>query len=250
MSRTVAFWSPTRAGASTLLVNTAAVLAARGATVAVVDFNLITPSLALHLDLLPHQRPEELCLSRLLPALEGGWLTDEEVGRSLRPAGSFVLLPGMLDLHALSRLTEEQLRQLLGILTPRFELVLIDLTPQLDSVACLPIMEVADRVCVVVGPEIGSRFHTRRWLAPLWGSGMERRMLGVLNRAHGISRGQVAAEIGLEVAAEVPNLPGMAALQEAGEIAWESRRALTGVERFRTAIEELASTLAQGRGGR
>lgn len=246
MSRLIAFWSPTGAGATTLLLNTAAALGARRVRLAALDFNLTTPSLALHADLLPHDAPQRACLSHLLPALEGERLTAEELGRALLPAHGFFMLPGMLDLAAASRLTAGQIRQIVRTLSARCDLILADLTPSIDSVGCRPLLEMADQVLVVVGPEIASRFHTRRALLELERTALPSRLGLLYNRAAGISAQQVGLDIGLPVMAVLPPLMGMESLTEAGRIAALSSAPMPGLQRFRAALEQVATQVMRG----
>lgn len=251
MSRLIAFWSPSGAGATTLLLNTAAALGARGAGawpgqgVAVADLNLTTPSLALAADLLPHEHPLNACLSRLLPALEDGRLTGDELHRMALAGPGFSLLAGVLDPVAATRMTEEHMKRMVQLLSLRFDLVLADLTPALDSVACLPMLELADRVVLVVGPEIGSRFHTRRLLLPMRAMGVDAKFVAVLNRAEATSAEQSAVDIDLPIRAVVPDLRQQRDYLEAGQIAYLAQSPGSALGRFRTAIDGLAALVAQ-----
>lgn len=241
MSRLVAFWSPTGAGATTLLLNVASALSAQRVVLVAADFNLTAPSLALYADLLPHDAPAEACLSKLLPALSGERLTADEISRRLLPGPGFSALPGMLDVVGASRLTEGHMRQLLRALSTRFDLVLADLTPAMDSIGCLPVLEQADLICLVAGPEIASRFHTRRFVQPLMGMGWEEKTALVINRAGGINPTEAEHDIGLPVAATVPDLKLMPDLIEAGRIAYEARTVLPALGKFRNAVERLGA---------
>lgn len=247
MSRLIAFWSPTGAGATTLLLNTAAALGARRVRAVAIDLNLITPSLALYADLLPHEAPQKACLSRLLPALEGERLTTEELNRALLPANGFFMLPGLLDLAVASRLTKEQIRQIVQALATRCDLILADLTPALDSVGCHPLLAMADQVLVVVGPEIASRFHTRRALLALERTVFSPSKLGLLyNRGNGVSAQQVSLDTGLPVMATIPHLKGMESLIEAGRVATLVNTPMPGLTRFRAAIEQVGTQVMRG----
>lgn len=253
MSRLIAFWSPSGAGASTLLLNTAAALGARGtgpgaeagAGVAVADLNLTTPSLALAADLLPHDRPLGACLSRLLPALEAGRLTGDDLHRLLLPGPGFALLAGVLDAVAATRMTEDHIRRMLQLLSLRFGLILADLTPALDSVACLPMLELADKVVLVVGPEIGSRFHTRRFLLPMKAMGLENKFVAVLNRSESAQVEQVAQDIDLPIRIVVPDLRLQRDCLEAGQIAYLAQSVNPALGRFRSAMDGLAALIQQ-----
>jgi|GEM_PF-5111147 len=247
MSRVVAFWSPGGAGASTLLLNVAAAVASRHHDLVAVDLNLVTPSLALYADLLPYDRPHEACLSALQPAMESGRLTLDDLLRRLLPSTAFPVLPGVMDAVAASRMTDSMVRRLLQLLGGRFRLVLVDLTPALDSVACLPILEMADLICLVTGPDLPARFHTRRYVLPLQAAGWHLKSRLVVNRDGGGLVHQVASEMGLPVALSVPALKGMAGLTEAGRIAYAVQPVSPAVQRFRTSIEQLAAVLANGR---
>jgi len=246
MSRVVAFWSPSGAGATTLVLNAATALGARGLGVAAVDLNLTAPSLALYADLLPYDQPGEACLSRVLPALHGGRLTQAELSRHLLAGPGFSLLPGMLDLLSSSRLTEGDIRQLIRMLAARTDVVLVDTAAPLDSLGCLPVLELADLVVLVVGPEIASRFHTRRSVMPLLGAGWGPRLALVHNRSDGKSVAQVAGDVGIPVAAEVPDLRLMPGLVQAGEIAYAIRTVLPAMARFRSAVDVLAALVWKG----
>ncbi len=246
MSRLVAFWSPSGAGATTLLLNVAAALGAQRMHLIAADLNLTAPSLALYADLLPHEAPGDACLSKLLPALSGERLTMDELSRLLLTGPGFAMLPGMLDVVGGSRLTEGDVRLLLRMLRSRYDLVLADLTPAMDSVGCLPVLEQADLVILVAGPEISSRFHTRRFLLPLMGMGWEEKTLLVINRAGGLGVDQIAQDIGLPVAATVPELKSMPEMIEAGRIPYEARTLLPSAGKFRTAIDQLASLVLKG----
>jgi Flp pilus assembly CpaE family ATPase len=246
MSRIIAFWSPASAGATTLLLNTASVLGARRMTVAAVDLNLTRPSLALYADLLPHHHPQSACLSKLLPALDGGRLTYDELARHLRPATRFVALPGMLDVVGGSRLTEQHVRQILQVLAGRFDVVLADVTPHLDSAACLPVLEVADQICMVTGPEIGARLHTRRHVLPLRSTGWDEKISLVYNRAGAIPPAQVAQDCDLPVTTTVHEWRALPAFAEAGRIACEAQAVLPPAVRFQRAVDALATHLVRG----
>ncbi len=246
MSRLIAFWSPSGAGATTLLLNTAAALSARGLRPVAADLNLTSPSLALCADVLPYDHPMEACLSRLLPVLEGGRLTLDELVRRLLPADGFSVLPGFLDAVAASRVTEAHVRQIIGLLQQRYGLVLADLTPALDSVACLPVLEAADRIILVTGPEIVSRFHTRRLVIPLKAMGWDTKTALVFNRAGGLPESQLSQDVDLPVAVAIPEWKGMAGLMEAGRIAYQSRIMPPVPGRFRAAVDRLAGVIAQG----
>lgn len=246
MSRVIAFWSPGSSGATTLLLNVAAALAARRISLVAADLNVLRPSLALNADLLPHEAPQSACLSALLPAMDGDRLTVDEVMRRLLPGEGFPMLPGVLDVVAANRLTEAHVQQIIQVLRGRFDLVLVDCTPALDSVACFPILEMADRICLVTGPGITSRFHTRRFVLPLRGMGWEQRTTLIYNRAGSLPPEQIAHDIGLPVAASLPELRTMDGLVEAGRIAYLSASVLPALGRFRTAVDRLASLVAQG----
>lgn len=247
MSRLIAFWSPSGAGSTTLLLNVAAAMGARRSNLAVADLNLTTPSLALAADLLPHDRPQSVCLSRLLPALESGRLTAEELSRHLLSGPTFVLLPGVLDVVAASNMTEAHVRRILELLLQRFDVVLADLTPALDSVACLPVLGLADRIVLTVGPDIASRFHTRRCLLPLRAMGLDdTQCLAVLNRAGAVSAAQVALDIDTPIRAAIPELRQLPAMADAGTIPYLSSSLHPALGRFRTAIDGLVTQLIQG----
>jgi MinD-like ATPase involved in chromosome partitioning or flagellar assembly len=246
MSRLIAFWSPSGAGATTLLLNTAAALGARHADVAAVDLNLTAPSLALHADLLPHANPQSACLSKLMPALEGQRLTLDELHRRLLMAPTFAVLPGMIDVVTASQLTEEHVRRLLQLLTHRFGIVLVDVTPALDSIGCLPVLEQADQICLVVGPEIASRFLTRRVVMPLDAMSFLPKTSLIYNRAGGVDERQIASDIGIPVQHSVPDLSVMNSLIEAGQIAQLGQSLRPALNRFRTAVDRLATLVAQG----
>lgn len=248
MSRLIAFWSPSGAGASSLLLNVASAMGARHLSPLAVDLNLATPSLALYSDLLPHDQPLSVCLSRLLPALAGGRLTGEELSRRLLSGPGFRLLPGMLDVVSGSRLTEGQIRQLLRLLAGRHSLLLVDVTPALDSIGCLPVLEMADQVVLIAGPDLTSRFQTRRFALPLLSMGWQERTRLVLNRAGGFDPGRLAEEIGLPVAATVPELKIMPNLIEAGQIAYDLRTPLPAATRYRNAIDSLTGLLLRTEG--
>lgn len=246
MSRLIAFWSPSGAGATTLALNVAAALGSPQLKLVAADFNLTAPSLALYADLLPHEAPAEACLSRLLPALADERLTSDQLARLLLSGPAFSVLPGMLDVIGGSRLAESHVRHLLRLLLGRFDLVLADLTPAIDSVGCLPLLEQADLICLIAGPEIASRFHTRRVVLPLSGMGWEAKTALVVNRGAGANPEQLALDIGLPVAATVPELKGMPDLVEAGRIAYAASALLPGIAKYRTAINHLASLLSKG----
>lgn len=246
MSRLIAFWSPSGVGATTLLLGAATAMGARRCHLAVADFNLTTPMLALAADLLPHDRPQSVCLSRLFPALEGGRLTLEELAGCLLPGPGFGMLPGVLDVVAGSRMTEGHVRRIIQLLMTRYDYVLADLTPALDSVACLPILELADRVVLVTGPEIGSRFHTRRFLLPAGAMGLTGKFTAVLNRAGAVPVEQVAADINLPIKVTVPEVRVLPGLMEAGQIPYLSQSMAPALGRFRTAVDGLATLLMQG----
>ncbi|HYG57551.1 MAG TPA: hypothetical protein VD902_05735 [Symbiobacteriaceae bacterium] len=246
MSRLIAFWSPSGAGATALALNTAAALGAHRAGVVLADLNLVAPSLALAADLLPHDRPQSVCLSRLLPALEGGRLTTDELYRSLLQGNGYALLPGVLDVVAACRVSEGHVQRMLQLLGARYETVLADLTPALDSVACLPVLEMADVVCLVVGPDIGSRFHTRRYMLPVKAMGLDAKCRAVLNRSAQVSGAQVSADIDLPVAATVPDLKIMNGLMDAGMVPYLSQAVHASIRGFKSSIDQLATLLTQG----
>jgi MinD-like ATPase involved in chromosome partitioning or flagellar assembly len=246
MSRLIAFWSPSGAGATTLLLNSAAALGARRANLAAADLNLVAPTLALAADLLPHDRPLAACACRLLPLLESGRLSMDEVHQSLLFGQTFAVLPGILDVVAASRVAEGHVRQLLQVLSSRYDLVLADVTPALDSVGCLPVLEMADQVILVTGPDLASRFHTRRHLLPVRAMGLADRCRLVLNRSGGTAPVRIAQDVGLDLTLAVPDLRLMPGLVEAGQIAYLSQAPHPALARFRTAVDELASLLAQG----
>jgi Flp pilus assembly CpaE family ATPase len=246
MSRIVAFWSPASAGATTLLLNTASALGARRMTVAAVDLNLTRPSLALYADLLPHDHPQSACLSKLLPALDGGRLNYNELARHLLPSTRFVMLPGMFDVVGGSRLTEGHVQEILQVLAGRFDVVLADVTPHLDSAACLPVLAAADRICLVTGPDIGARVHTRRHVLPLRSTGWDQKLSLVYNRAGAVPPAQIAEDCGLPVAVAVQEWRALPAFAEAGRIACEAQAMLTPAIRFQRAVDQLATLAVQG----
>lgn len=243
MNKLLAFWSPSHAGATTLLLNTAAALGSRFGNVVAVDLNLPTPSLALYADLLPHSDPQRTCLSRLMPAIDAGRVTPDLLARHLVQGPGFALLPGMLDVGLGSRFSEAHVRTLLTALASWFDLVLVDVTPALDSIACLPVLEMADRVGLVVGPEIASRFHTRRNLVVLRSTRLAQRLSLVLNRTGSIDPRQVAQELEIPVAASVPPLNMMNDLTDSGRIAYTVGGVLPAMTRFRAAVDQLATLM-------
>lgn len=246
MSRRVALWSPAGDGSSTLLLNLAAALVGRPLSFAAVDLNLTTPSLALYADLLPHHDPLSACLSRLLPQLEMERLSLAELLPHLRMAEGIPVLPGMLDPIGANRLQEPQIHRLLATLAERFDLLLIDTTPTLDSVAGFPLLEAADLILLVVGPGLASRFHAGRYLLPLKGLGWERKTLLVVNRATEAEGRQVAADLGLPLAATIPDWGGMQGALEGGKIAFRSVSPLPSLARYKSAITNLANRIAEG----
>lgn len=243
MSRLIAFWSPSGAGASTLLLNTAAALGARRSDVVAADLNLTRPSLALLTDLLPHDRPLQVCLSRLLPALEGDRLTGAELYQCLLQSPGFLLAPGFIDVVAASQIQAEHVRHLLHLLGKRSAYLLADVTPALDSVACVPILERADLIYLVLGPDLPSRFHARRNAIPLLGTALEKKTRLVLNRSGKALDDELALEIGLPVSATVPLLGIMPTLVEAGQLAYRTQPLLPAQFRFRAAIDKLAAQI-------
>ncbi|HLO04377.1 MAG TPA: hypothetical protein VK191_14790 [Symbiobacteriaceae bacterium] len=246
MSRRVALWSPAGDGASSLLLNLAAALVGRPLSFAAVDLNLTTPSLTLYADLLPHNDPLSACLSRLLPQLEAERLALAELLPHLRMADGIPVLPGMLDPIGANRLQEAQIHRLLATLAERFDLLLIDTTPTLDSVAGFPLLEAADQILLVVGPGLSSRFHARRYLLPLRGLGWERKTLLVANRATEAEGRQVAADLGLPLVATIPDWGGMRGALEGGKIAYRSLSPLPSLARYKSAITALAARIAEG----
>lgn len=248
MSRIIAFWSPSGAGSTSLLLNIASAMGHRHLAPLAVDLNLTTPSLALYSDLLPHDQPLSACLSRLLPALAGGRLTGEELARRLLSGPGFRLLAGMLDVVSASRLTEGQIRQLLRLLAVHHQLLLVDVTPALDSIGCLPILEMAEQIVLIAGPDLTSRFQTRRFALPLLGMGWQERTRLVLNRAGGFDPDRLAEEIGLPVAATIPELKLMESLIEAGQIAYDLRTLHPAAARYRNAIDALTGLLLRSEG--
>lgn len=246
MKKLIAFWSPTGAGATTTLLNTAVAAGARGVRLAAADLNLTAPSLALYADLLPHDRPDSACFSRLLPALQGGRLTAEDLRQAMLPGPGFLLLPGMLDVLGASRLTEEEIMSVVRLLRSTYDLLLVDVAAPLDSIACFPVLEQADLICLVVGPDLASRFHTRRYALPLIGLGWQAKTLLIYNRAGATPAAQVAEEIGLPVAVRIPELKQMDALVSAGTPAYNPRAVVKATAAYRGAIENLAALLLKG----
>lgn len=246
MSRRVAVWSPAGDGSTSLLLNLAAALVGRPLSFAAVDLNLTTPSLALYADLLPHQDPLSTCLSRLLPLLEAERLSLADLLPHLRMADGVPVLPGMLDPIGANRLQESQIHRLLETLAERFDLLLIDTTPTLDSVAGFPLLEAADQILLVVGPGLPSRFHARRYLLPLKGLGWERKTLLVANRSTEAEGRQIASDLGLPLISTIPNWGGMKSALEEGKIAYRLVSPLPAHARFKGAVAELANRLAEG----
>lgn len=246
MSRRITLWSPAGDGSSSLLLNLAAALVGRPLSFAAVDLNLTTPSLALYADLLPHSEPLSACLSRLLPQLEAERLNLAELLPHLRMADGIPVLPGMLDPIGANRLQESQIHRLLATLAERFDLLLIDTTPTLDSVAGFPLLEAADQILLVVGPGLASRFHARRYLLPLRGLGWERKTLLVVNRATEAEGRQVAADLGLPLFAAIPDWGGMRGALEGGRIAYRSVSPLPSLARYKSAITNLAARIVEG----
>jgi Flp pilus assembly CpaE family ATPase len=246
MSRRIAFWSPAGDGASTLLLNVAAALVSRSLSLVAADLNLQTPSLGLYADVLPHERPLDACLSRLLPALEGERLSLADLLPLIRVSDGLPILPGMLDPVGANRLTEAHIHRLLACLTERFDLLLLDATPMLDSVAGFPILEAADQILLVVGPELPSRFHVRRYLLPLRGLGWERKTQLVANRATAAEARQVSSDLGLPLVATIPDWRGMKEALIQGRIAFRSTSPLPTFTRFKAAVSDLAGRIAEG----
>lgn len=246
MSRRVALWSPAGDGASTLLLNLAAALVGRPISFVAADLNLTTPSLALYADLLPHHEPLSACLSRLLPHLEAERLTLADLLPHLRMAEGIPVLPGMLDPIGANRLQEAHIHRLLATLAERFDLMFIDTTPMLDSVAGFPLLETADQILLVVGPGLASRFHARRYLLPLKGLGWERKTGLIANRATEAEGRQIAADLGLPLLASIPDWGGMKGALEGGKIAYRSVSPLPSLARFKSAIAALAARVAEG----
>jgi Flp pilus assembly CpaE family ATPase len=147
---------------------------------------------------------------------------------------------------AASRVSEENVVRLLQALLSRFDLVLADLTPALDSVACLPVLEMADLTVLITGPDLASRFHTRRHLLPTGAMGLQGRCRLVLNRTDGADIRRIGLELGLDPAAVVPDAKVITGLAEAGQIAYFSQAPHPGLARFRAAVEQLAALVLQG----
>lgn len=248
MSRLIAFWSPSRAGASTLLLNTLAALGARRSAVAAADLNLTTPTLALAADLLPHEAPQSACLSRLLPLLEQGSLTPADLTRSLLWGSGFALLPGFVDVIAASRMTEAYVLRLLDLLHCRFDLVLADVPPAMDSVACLPVLEQADLIYLVAGPTIASRYHTRRFVLAARRLGLEPRLRLLLNRSTAAQAARAQEDIELKAAAVIPFVPLMDRMADAGQLAYLAPVVHPSLNRFRTVMDELSGKVTSLQG--
>jgi MinD-like ATPase involved in chromosome partitioning or flagellar assembly len=243
MSRVVAFWSPSRSGATTLLVNTAVALAAGGTRVAVLDLNLTSPSVALHLDLIPAARPLDACLSRLLPALQAGRLTADDLERYLLSPPdlpSLRVVPGLLEPTLGSRLTEQGVLSLLEAASRRHPLIFCDLSAPVDSVGTLPLLEAASALFLICSPEYPARFHTRRYLVTLADLGLLDRVRLVLNRAGPAEAGRAGAELGLGPAAVVPHLPDLVSFAEEGRPAARRRGFSRPLRRFQEAVGRLA----------
>lgn len=130
-------------GKTTTTANLGAALAARGKNVAIVDANLTTPNLSLHLGI-------PLYPITLHDVLKGKAFMSEAT--YIHPSGIKVI-PSSLSVDALKGLNAGKLRKAITELLGRHEIVLIDSAAGLGKEAVSAI-EAADEILVVTNPDL------------------------------------------------------------------------------------------------
>lgn len=205
----VAFFSPRGgAGCSTLALNLAVALQGqRAADVLLVDGNFRFGALDAMLNLeIPHS------IADLLPALDDA---DPDLLHAITiPHTTGIRLlaappsPEMADLVSV-----QHLEKIVAVAKQRYEYIVIDVGSRLDDVA-LFFMDKADRICVLLTPDIPAIRNVRLFLDVAQGlQYREDKILLVLNRAPirgGINAEAIQRHLRLPIVVDIPDSPRVA----------------------------------------
>jgi septum formation inhibitor-activating ATPase MinD/DNA-binding NarL/FixJ family response regulator len=161
------FSSPTSAGKTTLLVNTAVAIQKYSAykpKICIVDFNLIFPSVLYKF----HQDDLILCKRNIYDICEDIHNLDEDLIKQAlithEPTGIKILETPSDLIRDLSRINPDTIGELITHLREMFDLVLIDTSSNIrEDWSSFP-LTIADKGIVVVEPDLTSLLHTRKFI--------------------------------------------------------------------------------------
>jgi pilus assembly protein CpaE len=184
-------------GKSTVAVNLAAGLAQLGGTPPLlVDANLYFGDVAVLTNLAPKNSIADLCSQPEFDALTLGSLVTQH------PAG-FSILSSPADMTEVDRLNTPTLARALAAYRAMFGWVVVDTRPSLDE-PMLQILDVADRILLIVTPEVSALYQTVRFLAVADALGYGDKIMVVLNRAgSGVPQRSVEEHLGHSIAASI-----------------------------------------------
>lgn len=130
-------------GKTTTCINLASTLAHRGLNVILVDGNLTTPNVGLHLGLTKFP-------TTFNDVLKGN--ASLEDATYVHPLG-FKIMPGSLSMRSFSEVNSRQLKKSLNDLRDMFDIVLVDSAAGLGNEA-ISVLKQADELLIVTNPEL------------------------------------------------------------------------------------------------
>ncbi len=188
-------------GKTTTTANLGAALAARGKNVVIVDANLTTPNLSLHLGI-------PLYPITLHDVLKGKAYMSEAT--YIHPSG-MKIIPASLSVNALKGLNAGKLQRAITELLGKYEIVLIDAAAGLGKEAVSAI-EAADELLIVTNPDLPSVTDALKTIKLAEKSGV--RILGVVvNRMkkerHELTETEIETMLDIPVISAVPEDSGI-----------------------------------------
>lgn len=201
----VAFWSPTSAGASTVLKGVAERAAERGQFIGVIELNKQFSSLPQQFGI---RFPEDKSLEKALRAED-----DQEILRNFHKIGAHDLY--LLALNDLNRiedlhdLKEDRLSNLIYLARNKFDVLLLDIpTSYMDFTSYHTIREYADHVVAVIDNNLNGVDKLRRYSQFYRARGMQKDFMVVLNKDMGLlKQSDLEKTLAIKPVAVLPHLP-------------------------------------------
>jgi len=184
-------------GKTTIAVNLAVGLAQVGGHAPLlVDGNLYFGDVPILMNLTPKNSIADLCHQPNFDALTlKALVTEQQFGVSI--------LGSPPDMTAVEQLDTQILTKALTAYRSMFDYIIVDTRSSLDE-ATLQILDVADRILLVITPELSALYQTSRFLAVAEALGYKEKVALILNRAgSGLDVSSVEGHLGQEIFASI-----------------------------------------------
>jgi len=165
-------------GATSVCINLASALSAmQDGPVAFIDLNSPIGDAAAYLNL-----KTQFCVSDALAA--AARLDSVLLGSFMARSNGFSVLPGLKDYHHKGPIELEALGKVLSVASQTYAHVLVDLPSWIDPRAFHVVADMAEKVLVVLTPELPALWRTDRLLSFIGKNGGKEKVRLLLNRVH------------------------------------------------------------------